>query len=314
MRVFVTGATGFIGSAVVKELIGAGHQVTGLARSEGSAKTLAAAGAKVERGSIEDLEVLRRGAANADGVVHTAFFHELGQMSLGRRLGVFLGGSPAGIVKRYIAVAVEADRRALETMGSALGGRDKPLVAAFGTMAMKAGQLATEDEEHDPNAVGGARGESEKTMQGLAAMGVRTSIVRLAPVVHDREKAGLATMMIAIAKKKGVSAYVGDGLNRWPGLDRLDAALLFRLALENGPAGGRYHGVAEEGVRVREIAEAIGKRLNVPVESKSKEEAGKHFSWLAPFIGNDNPASSRLTQQRLGWRPAGAGMIADLAG
>lgn len=313
MRVFVTGATGFIGSAIVQELLGAGHQVTGLARSEASAKALIAAGAQVHRGTIEDLDSLRRGAAAADGAIHTAFFHEITHMGLGTRLRVFLGGSPGGIVSRFLSATVETDRRALETLGQALAGPDRPLVAAFGTMAMKPGRLATEDDAYDPHSVGGPRGASEDAMLALASHGVRASVIRLPPIVHgDRDRAGFAPRLIGIARRKGISAYVGDGCNRWPSVHRLDAAHLFRLALEKGAAGARYHAVAEEGVPFREISELIGRRLNVPLVTKSPEEAAKLFSWLAPLLAVDNPVSSKLTQQGLGWRPVQPGLLADL--
>jgi nucleoside-diphosphate-sugar epimerase len=315
MKVFVTGATGFIGSAIVQELLGAGHQVTGLARSDASAKKLTAVGARVHRGGIEDLECLRRGAATADGVIHTAFFHEITHMGLGTRLRVMLGGSPGGIISRFLSATVGADRRALETLGQALAGPDRPLVAAFGTLAMKPGRLATEDDAYDPNSVGAPRGGSEDAMLALASRGVRASIIRLPPVVHgDGDRAGFAPRLIETARKKGVAAYVGDGRNRWPAVHRLDAARLFRLALEKGVAGSRYHAVADEGVPFREIAEVFGRRLNVPVASKSPEEAAKLFSWLAPFVPVDNPASSKLTQERLGWKPTHAGLMADIDG
>jgi nucleoside-diphosphate-sugar epimerase len=312
MRVFVTGATGFIGSAVVRELLDAGHQVTGLARSEASAQKLIAAGAQVHRGFIEDTDSLRRGAAAADGVIHTAFYHEIGHISLRTRLRVFLGGSPLGMVGRFISAAIATDRRAIETLGKALAGADRPLVAAFGTMAMKPGQLAREQDAYDPHCIGAPRGASEEVMQALAMAGVRASVIRLPPAVHDGQKQGLGTMMTAIGRKKGLSVYVGDGLNRWPAVHQLDAAHLFRLALEKGVAGARYHAIAEEGIPVKEIAEAIGRRLQVPTVSKSPAEAAKHFGWLAPFLSTDNPASSQWTQEQLGWRPTRGGLIADI--
>lgn len=312
MRVFVTGATGFIGSAIVKELIGAGHQVTGLARSDASAKKLTAAGAQVLRGDIEDLECLRRGAAAADGAIHTAFYHQIGHMNLGTRLRVMLGGAPSGIVSRFIAAAVGMDRRALGALGRALAGPDRPLVAAFATMAMKSSRLATEDDAYDPEAVGALRGASEDTMRALASLGVRTSIIRLPPVVHGAGDHAFAPRLIQIARKKSESAYVSDGQNRWPSVHRLDAARLFRLALEKGSAGAVYHGVAEEGVPFREIAGLIGRRLNVPVVSKSLVEAAKQFSFMSPFIPVDNPVSSKLTRERLGWLPTQPGLLSDL--
>jgi nucleoside-diphosphate-sugar epimerase len=313
MRVFVTGATGLIGYSVVKELIGAGHQVTGLARSEASAGKLSAAGAKVLRGNVEDLECLRRGAAAADGVVHTAFYHQVGHIPMGTRLRVLLGGAPTGILQRFLGAALEMDRRAIETMGRALAGPDRPLVAAFGTMAMKAGRLATEDDAYDPNAAGGLRGVNEQTMRELAVQGVRTSILRLPPIVHgEDDRNGFVPMLIKTARKKGESAYIGDGMNRWPSVHKLDAAQLFRLALEKGAAGAAYHAAGEEGIAFREIAGVIGRRLNVPVVSKGPAEAAKQFSFLSTFIPADNPTSSRLTQERLGWRPTHPGLLADL--
>jgi nucleoside-diphosphate-sugar epimerase len=313
MRVFVTGATGFIGSAVVQELLGAGHEVVGLARSDAAAKALLATGARVHRGSIEDPESLRTGAAAADGVIHTAFFHGITHMGLGTRLRVMLGGSPSGIVMRFLETALRTDRQALEVMGRALAGPDRPLVAAFGTLAMTAGQLATEDEAADPQAVGGPRGGSEAVMQALATAGVRTSVIRLPPIVHGKgDRAGFAPRLIEIARKRRESGYVGDGLNRWPAVHVLDAARLFRLALENGTAGARYHGVAEEGVPFRQVADLIGARLAVPVASKTEQQAAKQFSFLASFLPTDNPTSSALTQTRLDWRPTGPGLLADL--
>ena len=313
MRVFVTGATGFIGSAIVEELTGAGHQVTGLARSDASAQKLTSAGARVHRGSIEDLECLRRGAAAADGAIHTAFYHEITHMGLGTRLRVMLGGIPSGIVGRFVSAAVGTDRRALETLGHALAGTDRPLVAAFGTMAMKPGRLATEDDGYDPQSVGAQRATSEDTLRALASRGIRTSVIRLPPVVHGvGDRAGFVPRLIQIARKKKESGYVSDGHNRWPAVHRLDAARLFRLALETGSAGAAYHGVAEEGVPFRDIAGVIGQRLKVPVVSKSPEQAAKQFSFLSLFIPVDNPSSSKLSQERLGWRPTQPGLLSDL--
>ena len=312
MRVFVTGATGFIGSAVVKELIGAGHEVTGLARTEAGAQKLSAAGAKVLRGDISDLDCLRRGAAAADGAIHTAFYHALGQMTMGTRLRVLAGGAPSGIVGRFVAAAVGADRRALETMGHALASEDRPLVAAFATMAMQAGRVATEDDAYSPTSVGAARGATEELMHAMASQGIRTSIIRLPPTVHGAGDHGFMERVIQTARKKKESAYVGDGQNRWPAVHRLDAARLFRLALESGMAGGTYHAVAEEGVAFREIAEVIGRRLKLPVVSKTPAEAAKQFSFLSGFVAAENPVSSALTQARLGWRPTGPGLLSDL--
>jgi len=287
MRVFLTGATGFIGSAVVQELIKAGHQVLGLARSDASAKSLIAAGAQVHRGSLEDIESLRSGAATADGVIHTAFIHD------------FANYGPAA----------ETDRRAIETLGDVLADSDRPLIVTSGTLLVqRQGSLGTEEDANTPN----FPRKSEAVALALAARGVRTSVLRLSPSVHGNGDHGFVPRLISIAREKGVSAFIGDGLNRWPAVHRLDAAHLYRLALEKSSLGALYHGVADEGVPTREIAEAIGRGLNVRVVSKSSEEAADHFGWIARFFGIDGPASSALTQERLGWRPIQPGLIADL--
>jgi nucleoside-diphosphate-sugar epimerase len=314
MRVFVTGATGFIGFAIVKELIAAGHQVNGLARSEASAKKLRDAGAQVVVGNVEDLQILRRAASRAEGVIHTAFYHKISHMPLGTRMRVFLGGAPGGIVQRFISAAVAADRRAIETMAAALPGKGSPLVATFGTLSMKPGILAVEDDiyDRDPAAFGLMRARNQDILADWATRGLRTSAIRLAPIVHGPGAYGLASRMMMTARKKKQSAYIGDGANRWPAVHQLDAARLFRLALEKGPANGVYHGVAEEGIALREIAEVLGQRLRVPAVSISAKQAARHFSFLAAAIAMDNPTSSRLTQQRLGWRPTQIGLLADL--
>ncbi len=314
MRVFVTGATGFIGSAIVRELIEAGHEVTGLVRSAEAAGKLEAAGAKPQRGGIEDLESLARGAAGADGVIHTAFFHAFSQASLTTRLRVMLGGSPANIVKRFMSAAVEADRRAIETLGNAFHGDQRSLVIAFPTMAMTQGRVAVETDLADPNAVGGLRARSEEAALALAARCVKATIVRLPPSVHDETRHGLVTQLIAIARRERISAYViGDSETRWGAVHRLDAARLFRLALEQGEVGARYHAVDEESIPVRAIAEAIGSHLGVRVEGLFPKDAPKHFGWLGPFVGADNPVSSELTQRRLSWQPSHPRLMADLA-
>jgi nucleoside-diphosphate-sugar epimerase len=289
MRIFVTGATGFIGSALVPELITAGHQVLGLTRSDAGAQSLIAAGAEVHRGDLEDLESLRSGAAISDGVIHTAFNHDF---------------------SKFVANC-EQDRKVIEAMGDVLVGSDRPLLITSGTGMGNAvpGQPATED-HFDPNHPN-PRKASEVAGASVAERGVNVSVVRL-PQVHDTVKQGLITYAVQLAREKGVSAYIGDGLNRWPSAHVLDVAHLYRLALEKHEAGSRYNAVAEEGVSMREIAEVIGRGLKVPVVSLSPEEAPAHFGWLAMFAGFDMPASSAQTRQRLGWHPTGPGLIADL--
>lgn len=312
MRIFVTGATGFIGFAIVKELMAAGHQVTGLARSAATGKKLLDVGARVQLGSIEDLEGLRRAAGAADGVIHTAFYHKLSHLSFGARLGVFLGGAPGAIVQRFMMAAVETDRRALKAIGASLAGTDRPLVAPFATMAMRQGRLATEDATYDRVFFAAPRAETENLLYELAGNGVRTSVIRLPPIVHGAGDQGFAPMLIKIARKKKESGYVGDGLNRWPSVHRFDAARLFRLALEHGPAGATYHGVAEEGIPFLSIADLIGRRLKVPLASKSAAQAERQFSFLTQFVLRDNPTSSESTQERLGWKPSYPGLLSDL--
>ena len=284
MRVFVTGATCWIGSAVVPELIGAGHEVVGLSRSDASATALANAGAEALRGSLDDLDGLRSAAAASDGVIHAAFKHDAA-----------FSGDWEG--------ASDADLRAVEALGEALEGSGKPLVVTSGTSLISPGSLGTE--EDPPEA-------AENAAVALAGRGVRSSVVRPAPSVHGEGDRGFILILIGVAREKGVSAYVGDGANRWPAVHRLDAARLYRLALERAPAGTRLHAVAEEGVPVRGIAETIGRALDVPVVSIPREEAGAHFGFLAGLLGSDAPASSTITRELVGWEPERHGLIEDL--
>jgi nucleoside-diphosphate-sugar epimerase len=286
MRIFVTGATGFIGSAVVPELIKAGHQVLGLTRSDAGAKSLTAAGAQVHRGELADLESLRKGAAMSDGVIHLAFIHDFSKFQEN----------------------CEIDRRAIEALGSVLAGSNRPLIVTSGTAGLGApGKLATEDLDVPPNFPYPRVSEQA----ALSLKGVKASVVRL-PQVHDPVKQGLVTYLIAVAREKGVSAYVGEGRNRWSAAHVSDVARLYRLVLDKNEAGAKYHAVGEEGVSMRDIAEAIGRGLKIPVKSVSQEEAQSHFGWLAMFATHDLQASSAITRKKLGWNPTGTGLIADL--
>lgn len=288
MRIFVTGSTGFVGSAVVKELISAGHKVLGLARSDAAAQSLMSSGADVQRGSLEDLNSLRSGAAASEGVIHLGFIHDFSKFKEN----------------------CEIDQHAIEALGSALEGSGRPLIVTSGTGGLGApGQLATEDSV--PPANSPIPRVSEQTAFAMLAKGVSASVVRL-PQVHDTVKQGLVSYLIAVAREKGVSAYVGEGLNRWSAVHVLDAARLYRLALEQHEAGARYHAVAEEGVLMRDIAEVIGRGLQVPVKSLTPEEATAHFGWMNMFASQDFLASSAQTQKKLGWHPTGPGLIADL--
>ncbi len=300
MRVFVTGASGWIGSAVVSELIGAGHQVTGLARSDASAAALTAAGAQVHRGTLDDLDGLRSAAAASDGVIHLAFKHDIAFS------GDFEG-------------AADADRRAVEIFGEALAGSDRPFVIASGTLGLASGRVATEQDGHGSDPAVAAWGSGPRTrlataelVLSFASRGVRSSVVRLPPTNHGDGDNGFMATLVGIARERGVSGYIGDGNNRWPAVHRLDSARLFRLGLEEVPAGTTLHAAAEEGVSIREIAEVIGRHLDVPVLSVAPEDAGEHFTWLSGFLGLDAPASSAWTRELLGWQATQPGLIDDL--
>jgi nucleoside-diphosphate-sugar epimerase len=299
MRVFVTGASGWIGSAVVAELIGAGHHVVGLARSDASAEAISAAGAEVQRGDLDDLDGLRRGAAGSDGVIHLAFKHDL----------AFSGGFES---------AADADRRAVDALTGELAGSDRPFVLASGVMGLEAGRVATERDGHgsDVTVNGGegprTRHATAEYVLSTAARGIRSSIVRLAPTNHGDGDHGFMARLVAIARETQVAGYIGDGRNRWPAVHRLDSAHLFRLALEQAPAGSTLHAIADEGVPIRDIAEVIGRHLQVPVVSIAPEDAAAHFGWLAGFLATDVPVSSAITRQLLGWQPTQPGLIDDL--
>jgi nucleoside-diphosphate-sugar epimerase len=289
MRVFVTGATGFIGTAIVQELLNAGHQVLGLARSEASAQKLIDAGAEVHKGDLEDLESLRSGAAQSDGVIHAGFIHDFARF----------------------AEVCQVDKIAIETIGDVLAGSDRPLIVTSGTALVSPGKLATEDIIPPFNPAWPRA--SEMAANTLAAKGVRAASVRLSPSVHgDDDKHGFIPILVNIARQKGVSAYIGEGLNRWNAVHRLDAAHLFRLALENAEPDARYHASAEEAITVKAIAEAIGKQLNIPVVSITPEEAPEHFGWFAQMAMIDCPSSSKWTQEQLNWHPTHATLLTDI--
>ena len=289
MRVFVTGATGFIGTAIVQELIGASYQVLGLARSDASAQKLIDAGAEAHMGNLEDLDSLRSGVAQSDGVIHAGFIHDF---------------------TRFQEVCL-VDKIAIETIGEVLAGSDCPFIVTSGTALVSPGKLATEDIIPPFNPAWPRA--SEQTADAVAALGVRAAAIRLSPSVHgDEDKHGFIPILVNIAREKGVSAYVGEGLNQWNAVHRLDAAHLYRLALENAVPRTRFHGSAEEAITVKTIAEAIGKQLNIPVVSVAPEAAAEHFGWFSHMAAIDCPASSRRTQEQLTWHPTHSTLLADI--
>lgn len=292
MRIFLTGATGFIGSIVVEELKAAGHEVEGLARSDAAAATLAGWGVAVRRGDVAEPEVLAEGARANDGVIHCAFGHDF---------------------SRYLEMG-QIDLRAVTAMAEALAGTGKPLVVTSGLTARTPGRPSTEADPADTEGMTAVRGLPEQRALAASQTGVRSMVVRLSPSVHDRQQQGLVSQLLQIARDKGVSAYVGDGANRWPAVHRRDAARLFRLGLERGKPGERLHAVGEEGVALRSIAEAVGRKLGVPTRSLGPEQAAEHFGWLAMAISNDMPASSAATQESVGWRPTHPGLLEGLLG
>jgi nucleoside-diphosphate-sugar epimerase len=302
MRIFVTGASGWIGLPVVEELLDSGHEVVGLARSDASAAAIVAAGALVHRGSLDDLESLKSGAAASDGVIHLAFNHEV----------AFSGNFKA---------AADADRSAIEVFADVLAGSDRPLIIASGTLGLKVGHIATELDGHDlamqTQLAGHGEGprmrhETAEFTLALASRNIRSSLVRLPPTNHGAGDSGFMATLIGIARTKGVAGYLGDGSNRWPAVHRLDSAHLFCLAVEDAPAGSTLHAVADEGVALRDIATVIGQHLNVPVEAIAADKAGEHFTWLAAFVGIDSPASSAITRELMSWEPTRPGLIDDL--
>jgi len=290
MRVFLTGATGWIGSAAVPELLQAAHQVIGLARSEKAAAALTTAGAAVQRGSLDDLDSLRAGAAASDAVVHLGFKHDFSDA----------------------ATAGRTERAAIEAMGDTLAGSDRPLLLASGVALIAPGRVVTEHDAVPTSGPDSPRGGSEQLALEYAERAVRSVSLRFAPTVHGEGDHGFLSTIVGVARDKGASGYVGDGSNRWPAVHRLDAAHLIRLALEKAPAGSVVHGVGEEGIPAREIADLIGRGLDVPVTSVAPEDVAAHFGWIGAFFGLDIPASSTLTQQMLGWTPTHPGLLEDL--
>ena len=310
MRVFVTGATGFIGSAVTKELVAAGYQVTGLARSAKGAEKLRALGANARIGQLNQLAVLREAAADSDGVIHLAFIHGLSDMGLAKRFRLFAGALSSGLIPSFMRILSETETQAVRALGISLEGSGRPLVVASAVLFLPQGRTSTEEDEHVEGAPN--RSFSENAALDWVSRGVRASVVRLAPSVHGVGDHGLIPRIIQAARKKRVSVYIGDGANRWPAVHQFDTARLFRLALEHGEAGAKYHGVDETGVLFRDIASKIAEKLKIPTASVPNAKSAKHLSILADFIGLDNPSSSEWTRQALGWKPDQVRLSADL--
>jgi nucleoside-diphosphate-sugar epimerase len=310
VRVFVTGATGWVGSAVVKDLIAAGHQPTGLTRTAQGAQTLQKLGAKARVGRLSDHSLLREAAAESDGVIHAAFIHGLSHMDLATRFRLFAGALRGGMVSSFMRILFETESQAIRSLGMGLQRSGRPLVVTSAVLFLPAGRVSTEDDSHvvgSPN-----RSFSEAAALALTPHGVRASIVRLPPTVHGTGDQGFIPHIITAARKKRTSVYIGDGANRWPAVHRLDAARLFRLVLEKGEAGAKYHGVAETGVTFREIASLIAKRLQIPLSSSPTAKSAKHLGFLTHFVGQDNPSSSEWTRRKLDWTPEQTGLLADM--
>ena len=312
MRVFVTGATGWVGSAVVKDLLSSGHEVVGLTTTPQGARKLLALGAKARVGRLGEHDLLREAAAQSDGVIHTAFIHGLSNMSMSTRVRLFAGALNGGVVASFLRILKETEAGAIGALGAGLEGSARPLVVASAVLALPQGRLSSERDNHVltlPN-----RSFSEAAALEFVGRGVRSTIVRLAPTVHGAGDHGFVAHIVAAARKKGVSPYIGDGANRWPAVHVWDAARLFRLALEKGEAGAKFHGVDEAGIPFRDIASLIAARLKIPAVGIAASKAAKHFGMISPFIGLDNPTSSEWTRDTLGWRPEQGGLLADMEG
>ncbi|MBV8215175.1 MAG: SDR family oxidoreductase [Verrucomicrobia bacterium] len=310
MRIFVTGATGFIGTAVVKEFLAAGYQVTGLSRTTQGAEKLQKFGAKARVGRLDQPALLRDAAAESDGVIHLAFMHGLAHMDLMSRLRLFAGALNGGIMSSFLRIVHQTESQAVQALGSGLEGTGRPLIVTSGVLMLPFGKISTEEDDHVKDAPN--RSFSETTALGFVPRGVRASVIRLSPTVHGSGDRGLIPYIIKAARKKGSSVYIGGGANRWPAVHVRDAARLFRLALEKGEPGAKYHGVDETGVPFRDIASKIAAKLQIPTSSYPTPKSAKHLGFLSNFVGLDNPSSSKWTQQTLGWKPTGPGLLADI--